>query len=187
MRHNRDRRELSRTHEHRRALLRNLVTALFEQERIETTIAKAKETRRVAERMITFAKRGDLHSRRTVASYLMSAQIVKKLFETIAPWYTDRNGGYTRIIRLKRRVGDGAEIGVLELVKSKELVEEDKKKRLEKREAKTKAKEERRKREEEKEEEKVAAEEKEGAEEAKARKKAGAEEASEDKGEKKAK
>ena len=183
MRHNRDRRELSRTHEHRRALLRNLVTALFEQERIETTIAKAKETRRVAERMITFAKKGDLHSRRTVASYLMSAQIVKKLFETIAPWYTDRNGGYTRIIRLKRRVGDGAEIGVLELVKSKELVEEDRKKRLEKRETKIKAKEERRKREEEK----VAAKEEEGAEEAKARKKAGAEEASEDKGEKKGK
>jgi len=183
MRHNRDRRELSRTHEHRRALLRNMVTALFEHERIETTIAKAKETRRVAERMITFAKRGDLHSRRTVASYLMSAQIVKKLFETIASWYTDRNGGYTRIIRLRRRLGDGGEIGVLELVKSKELVEEDKKKRLEKREAKIKTKEERRKREEEK----VAAEEEEGAEEAKARKKAGAEEASEGKSEKKEK
>jgi len=183
MRHNRDRRELSRTHEHRRALLRNMVTALFEHERIETTIAKAKETRRVAERMITFAKRGDLHSRRTVASYLMSAQIVKKLFETIASWYTDRNGGYTRIIRLRRRLGDGGEIGVLELVKSKELVEEDKKKRLEKREAKIKTKEERRKREEEK----IAAEEEEGAEEAKARKKAGAEEASEDKSEKKEK
>jgi large subunit ribosomal protein L17 len=160
-----------------------MVTALFEHERIETTIAKAKETRRVAERMITFAKRGDLHSRRTVASYLMSAQIVKKLFETIASWYTDRNGGYTRIIRLRRRLGDGGEIGVLELVKSKELVEEDKKKRLEKREAKIKTKEERRKREEEK----VAAEEEEGAEEAKARKKAGAEEASEDKSEKKGK
>jgi large subunit ribosomal protein L17 len=183
MRHNRDRRELSRTHEHRRALLRNLVTALFEHERIETTIAKAKETRRVAERMITFAKRGDLHSRRTVASYLMSAGIVKKLFETIAPWYTDRHGGYTRIIRLRRRLGDGGEIGILELVKSKELVEEDRKKRLEQREAKTKVKEERRKREEEK----VAAEEEEGAEEAKAKKKAGAEEASEGKSEKKEK
>jgi large subunit ribosomal protein L17 len=181
MRHNKDRRKLSRTHEHRRALLRNIVTALFEHERIETTIAKAKETRRVAERMITFAKRGDLHSRRTVASYLMSAGVVKKLFETIAPWYTDRNGGYTRIIRLRRRVGDGGEIGIIELVKSKELVEEDRKKRLEKREAKIKVKEELRKREEEK----IAAEEKEGAEEARARKKAGAEEASEDKSEKK--
>jgi large subunit ribosomal protein L17 len=183
MRHNRDRRELSRTHEHRRALLRNLVTALFEHERIETTIAKAKETRRVAERMITFAKRGDLHSRRIVAGYLMSAQIVKKLFETIAPWYTDRYGGYTRIIRLKRRVGDGGEIGILELVKSKELVEEDRKKRLEKREARIKAKEERRKREEEK----AAAEEEVGAEEAETSKKSGDEKASEDKSETKGK
>ncbi|MCX5800777.1 MAG: 50S ribosomal protein L17 [Candidatus Eisenbacteria bacterium] len=183
MRHNRDKRKLSRTHEHRRALLRNMTTALFEHERIETTIAKAKETRRVAEHMITFAKKGDLNSRRIVASYLMSAQIVKKLFGTIAPWYTNRNGGYTRIIRLRRRLGDGGEIGILELVKSKELAEEDKKKRLEKREAKVKAKEDRRKREEEK----APPEEKVDAEEAQARKKAGAEEASEEKREKKGK
>jgi len=183
MRHNRDRRELSRTHEHRRALLRNLVTALFEHERIETTVAKAKETRRVAERMITFAKKGDLNSRRIVASYLMSAQIVKKLFETIAPWYSDRHGGYTRIVRLRRRLGDGGEIGLLELIKSKELVEEDKKKRLEKKEAKIKSKEERRKLEEEK----AAAEEEVGTEEAQAGKKAGADEASEEKREKKGK
>jgi large subunit ribosomal protein L17 len=160
-----------------------MVTALFEHERIETTIAKAKETRRVAERMITFAKKGDLNSRRIVASYLMSAQVVKKLFGTIAAWYTDRNGGYTRIIRLRRRLGDGGEIGVLELVKSKELVEEDRKKRLEKRETKIKTKEERRKREEGK----AAAEEKVGAEEAQAGKKAGAEEASEGKREKEGK
>lgn len=169
MRHNRDRRELSRTHEHRRALLRNLVTALFEHERIETTVAKAKETRRVAERMITFAKRGDLSSRRIVAGYLMSSDMVKKLFDTIAPWYADRHGGYTRIVRLRRRLGDGGEISILELVKSKELVEEDRKKRLEKREAKIKAKDERRKREEEK----AAAGEGAEAEEVPARKKAG--------------
>jgi len=183
MRHNRDRRELSRTHEHRRALLRNLTTALFEHERIETTVAKAKETRRQAERMITFAKKGDLGSRRVVAGYLMKGDIVKKLFDTIAPWYVDRHGGYTRIIKLRRRLGDGGEISILELVKSKELMEEDRKKRLEKREAKIKAKDEKRKRQEEK----AAAEEGVEAEEARAGKKAGAGEASEVKREKKGK
>ncbi len=145
MRHNRDHRQLSRTHEHRRALLRNLVTALFENERIETSVAKAKETRRVAERMITFAKRGDLHSRRIVGSYVVGDKIVKKLFDTIAPWYTERNGGYTRFMRVRRRLGDGSEICILELVKSKEQLEEERKKRTEKREAKLRAKEEKRK------------------------------------------
>jgi large subunit ribosomal protein L17 len=178
MRHNRNKRQLSRTHEHRRALLRNLVTALFEHERIETSVAKAKETRRVAERMITFAKRGDLHARRNVASYLKSDNVVKKLFETIVPWYSDRNGGYTRIIRLKRRLGDGGEVGILELVKSKELMEEERKERAEKREAKLKAKEEKRKLEEE-----AAAEEELRAKEAEASEESTAEEAPEDKGE----
>lgn len=145
MRHNRDHRQLSRTHEHRRALLRNLVTALFLNERIETSVAKAKETRRVAERMITFAKRGDLHSRRIVAGYVTSEKIVKKLFDTIAPWYTERNGGYTRFMRVRRRLGDGSEICILELVKSKEQLEEERKQRTEKREAKLRAKEEKRK------------------------------------------
>jgi len=145
MRHNRDHRQLSRTHEHRRALLRNLVTALFENERIETSVAKAKETRRVAERMITFAKRGDLHSRRIVSAYVVGDKIVKKLFDTIAPWYTERNGGYTRFMRVRRRLGDGSEICILELVKSKEQLEEEIKKRTEKREAKLRAKEEKRK------------------------------------------
>jgi large subunit ribosomal protein L17 len=145
MRHNRDHRELSRTHEHRRALLRNLVTALFLNERIETTVAKAKETRRVAERMITFAKRGDLHSRRIVGGYVTSETVVKKLFDTIAPWYSDRHGGYTRFMRLRRRLGDGGEICLLELVKSKEQLEEERKQRTEKREAKLRAKEEKRK------------------------------------------
>jgi len=125
--------------------LRNLVTALFENERIETSVAKAKETRRVAERMITFAKRGDLHSRRIVSGYVMSGTVVKKLFGTIAPWYTERNGGYTRFMRVRRRLGDGSEICILELVKSKEQLEEERKKRTEKREAKLRAKEEKRK------------------------------------------
>jgi large subunit ribosomal protein L17 len=122
MRHRKDHRKLSRTSSHRRALLRNLVTALFESpnERIETTVAKAKETRRVAERMITFGKKGDLAARRHVASYLMKPAVVHKLFTTIAPWYTERQGGYTRIIRIGRRLGDAGETAYLELVKTDE-------------------------------------------------------------------
>ena len=120
MRHRKDHRKLSRTHEHRRAVLRNLVTALFQFERIETTLAKAKETRRFAERMITFAKKGDLAARREVASYVTRPAVTKKLFETIAPWYTARPGGYTRIVRSRARLGDAGEMAFLELVKSKD-------------------------------------------------------------------
>jgi large subunit ribosomal protein L17 len=121
MRHRRDHRQLSRTAEHRKALLRNLVTALFEHERIETSVAKAKEARRLAEKLITFAKRGDLSARRQVERYLYSETVAKKLFDTIAPWYAERPGGYTRIIRLgKRRVGDASEVALLELIKSDE-------------------------------------------------------------------
>lgn len=118
MRHRKDHRKLSRTHEHRRALLRNLVTALFQYERIETTVAKAKETRRIAERMITFGKQGDVAARRHVATYVFKPEVVAKLFDTIAPWYTERNGGYTRIIRIGRRLGDAGDMAYLELVKS---------------------------------------------------------------------
>lgn len=125
MRHRKDHRRLGRKSEHRRALLRNLVTALFQYERIETTVAKAKETRRVAERMITFGKKGDLAARRHVASYLLKPEIVAKLFATIAPWYTERNGGYTRITRIGRRLGDAGEMAYLELVKSDEQKEQD--------------------------------------------------------------
>ncbi|HET7903615.1 MAG TPA: 50S ribosomal protein L17 [Candidatus Eisenbacteria bacterium] len=123
MRHRKAFRKLSRTREHRRALLRNLVTSLFIHERIETTVAKAKEARRVGERMITFAKRGDLSARRHVASYVHGDDVVKKLFETVAPWYAERNGGYTRIVRIGRRLGDAGETALLELVKSPELKE----------------------------------------------------------------
>lgn len=125
MRHRKDHRRLGRKSEHRRALLRNLVTALFQYERIETTVAKAKETRRFAERMITFGKKGDLAARRQVAAYIMKPEIVAKLFSTIAPWYTDRNGGYTRIVRIGRRLGDAGETAYLELVKSEEQKEQD--------------------------------------------------------------
>jgi large subunit ribosomal protein L17 len=123
MRHRKAFRKLSRTREHRRAVLRNLVTSLFQHERIETTVAKAKEARRVGERMITFAKRGDLAARRHVASYVHGDDVVKKLFETVAPWYAERHGGYTRIVRIGRRLGDGGETALLELVKSPELKE----------------------------------------------------------------
>ena len=123
MRHRKDHRKLSRTHSHRRALLRNLVTSLIEHERIETTLAKAKEARRVGERMITFAKRGDLSARRHVARYVHGESNVKKLFDTVAPWYETRQGGYTRILKLGRRLGDAGEMALLELVKSPELKE----------------------------------------------------------------
>jgi large subunit ribosomal protein L17 len=129
MRHRRDGRHLSRTAEHRRALLRNLVTELFRHERIETTISKAKEARRVAERMITFAKRGNLSDRRHVGSYLFDETVTKKLFDTIAPWYTTRNGGYTRIIRTRRRLGDAGEMGIFELVKSQEQLDAERRER----------------------------------------------------------
>ena len=127
MRHRKDHRKLSRTHEHRRAVLRNLVTALFQYERIETTVAKAKETRRFAERMITFAKKGDLAARRHVATYVMTPSVTQKLFATIAPWYAERAGGYTRIIKKGARLGDAGEMAILELVKSKEQKDEERK------------------------------------------------------------
>jgi large subunit ribosomal protein L17 len=140
MRHRVSFRKLSRTHEHRRALLRNLVTSLFLHERIETTVAKAKEARRVAERMITFAKRGDLSARRHVDSYVFDPDATRKLFDTIAPWYKDRPGGYTRIIRIGRRLGDAGEIAIFELVKTEEQKQTDRKRRLEAAEAKELAK-----------------------------------------------
>jgi large subunit ribosomal protein L17 len=130
MRHRKDHRKLSRTASHRRAVLRNLVTALFQYERIETTIAKAKESRRLAERLITFAKRGDVAARRHVERFITRPDITRKLFETIAPWYADRPGGYTRIIRIGRRLGDAGETGYLELVKSAEQQEREREERL---------------------------------------------------------
>ena len=123
MRHRKDHRKLSRTREHRKALLRNLTTSVFQHERIETTLAKAKEARRMVERMITFAKRGDLAARRHVARFVHGDDVVKKLFETVAPWYAERQGGYTRIVRIGRRLGDAGETALLELVKSPELKE----------------------------------------------------------------
>jgi large subunit ribosomal protein L17 len=116
MRHRNYGKKLSRNTEHRRALLRNLVTSLILEERIETTVAKAKAARTEAERMITLGKRGSLHARRLAASYILTAAAVKKLFEDVAKRYASRAGGYTRIVRTGWRKGDGAETAVLELV-----------------------------------------------------------------------
>jgi large subunit ribosomal protein L17 len=129
MRHRRDHRKLSRTSAHRRALLRNLVTALFQYERIETTVAKAKEARRLAERLITFARRGDIAARRHVSRFVTRPDVSHKLFETIAPWYAERAGGYTRIIKIGRRLGDAGETAYLELVKTTEQKEQERKAR----------------------------------------------------------
>jgi len=139
MRHRKDHRKLSRTASHRRAVLRNLVTALYQYERIETTVAKAKEARRLAERLITFAKRGDLAARRHVARFVTRPEVTHRLFTTIAPWYAERHGGYTRIIRIGPRLGDAGETAYLELVKTVEQKEKERAERLAAEEAKEKA------------------------------------------------
>jgi large subunit ribosomal protein L17 len=107
---------LSRTDGHRRALLRNLATSFFKHGKIETTTTKAKEVSKLAERLITAAARGDVHSRRQVAEYLTEPAVVKKLVEQIAPAMKDRSGGYTRITKSRVRPGDAAELSILELV-----------------------------------------------------------------------
>jgi len=119
MRHRRKGRKLNRTASHRRALLANLVTALFEHGSIKTTLAKAKEARPLAEKLITLAKRGDLAARRRALRIVKDKSLVYKLFNQLAPKFVDRNGGYTRIVRLGRRMGDGAHIVVLQLVEAK--------------------------------------------------------------------
>lgn len=121
MRHRKAGYRLQRDVSARRALLRNLVTSVVMDERIETTITKAKAAKPIVEKMITLAKEGTLHSRRQAASYLMTPESVKKLFDKLGPRFGQRNGGYTRIIRVGFRQGDGAETALLELVGS-ELV-----------------------------------------------------------------
>jgi len=116
MRHRKAGRKLGRTSSHRDAMLRNMVTSLLHQERIVTTVPKAKEARRVAEQMITLGKRGDLHARRQALAYIRSKDIVAKLFDEISSQYAGRQGGYTRIIRTGTRSGDAAPMAILELV-----------------------------------------------------------------------
>ena len=109
-------RKLGRPTDHRKAMLRGMVTFLLENGQIETTVTRAKEVRAVAEKMITIAKSDDLHSKRQVLAYVTKESVAKKLFDEIAPKYADRKGGYTRIIKIGQRKGDGAMEVVLELV-----------------------------------------------------------------------
>ncbi len=116
MRHNKSGRKLGRNSSHRAAMMRNMVTSLLEHEKITTTDARAKELRKVVDRMITFGKRGDLHARRQAIKVIRDRKVVGKLFELIGPRYKDRPGGYTRIIKLANRLGDNASQVIIELV-----------------------------------------------------------------------
>ena len=109
-------RKLGRPTDQRRAMLRSLVTSFLKHGKIETTVTRAKETKNLAEKMITLAKRGDLHARRQVLAFITEEEVVRNLFDNIAPKYAERNGGYTRIYKIGPRRGDGAEVVILELV-----------------------------------------------------------------------
>ncbi|MBE0467646.1 MAG: 50S ribosomal protein L17 [Candidatus Desulforudis sp.] len=109
-------RRLGLRSDHRRAMLRNMVTSLIKEERITTTETRAKEVRSIAEKMVTLAKRGDLAARRQVAEYMFDETVAKKLFDSVAPRYKDRSGGYTRIVKVGHRQGDAAPLVILELV-----------------------------------------------------------------------
>jgi large subunit ribosomal protein L17 len=121
--------KLGRTTAHRRSLLRNLVTSLILEERIETTVPKAKAMRPIVEKMITLGKRGDLAARRHAHAYLMTSAAVDKLFETIGPRFGDREGGFTRMVRAGWQKGDGADKAFVELLGSEKLQEEKREKR----------------------------------------------------------
>jgi large subunit ribosomal protein L17 len=119
MRHRNYGGKLGRTSAHRKALLRNLVTALLEHERIETTDAKARELKRVADRMITLGKRGDLHARRQALTVIRSREVTGKVFGDLAERFRGRPGGYTRVLKVRTRVGDAAPLSIVELVEAK--------------------------------------------------------------------
>jgi large subunit ribosomal protein L17 len=129
MRHRKNFNKLSRPSSHRLSMLRNLAVSLIKHERIITTVQKAKEARRIAERLITYGKRGTLHARRLCASIVQDDEVLKKIFGELAERYKNRNGGYTRITRIGFRRGDGAEEALFELVDRplKESKEEKKK------------------------------------------------------------
>jgi large subunit ribosomal protein L17 len=116
MRHRKSGRQLGRNTHHRRALFRSLVTALLEHERIETTEAKAKEVRILTDRIITLGKRGDLHARRRALAYVRTRTVVGKVFSDLAGRFAERPGGYTRLIKTRRRIGDAARMVVIELL-----------------------------------------------------------------------
>src|SRR6478735_9969610 len=123
--------KLGRTTSHRRSLLRNMATSLIMEERIETTVPKAKALRPTVEKMITLGKRGTLAARRQAIAYLMTDEAVNKLFDTIGPRFGDRNGGYTRIVRTAWQKGDGAEKAFIELLGSEKVLDEKRQKRAE--------------------------------------------------------
>ena len=125
MRHKISARKLGRTSSHRDAMFRNMVTSLFEHERIVTTKEKAKELRPIAEKMITLAKRGDLHARRQALSYIRSKDVVEKLFTEIQEQFADRKGGYTRILQTGVRKGDNASMAIIELIGYEEQIDVD--------------------------------------------------------------
>jgi large subunit ribosomal protein L17 len=131
MRHRKAGNKLGRNPSHRRALLRNLVTSVLIEDRVETTLAKAKAVRPLVEKMITLGKRGDVHSRRQAAAFLMTPECVTRLFVTVAPRYGDRQGGYLRIIHTGFRKGDGGEKAVLELLGAEQEIGEKQQKRAE--------------------------------------------------------
>jgi len=128
MRHNRAGRRLGRTTSHRTAMFRNMVTSFLKHERITTTDAKAKELRPIAEKMITLGKKGDLSAVRQAASFIRDKKVVTKLFSVIAPRYKQRDGGYTRIIKIGQRLGDSSPVSVIELVEEEIRKKEVKKK-----------------------------------------------------------
>ncbi len=132
MRHRLSGRKLGRTTAHREMLLRNLATSLIEKERVRTTVAKAKELRPFVEKLITMGKTGTLAARRRALAVLVKEDAVTRLFETVAPRFSERSGGYTRIVKLGPRKGDGAEMAVIELVGSEFKAKEKKKKDKEK-------------------------------------------------------
>ena len=116
MRHGNSNRKLNRTHEHRKAMFANMVCSLIEHEQIQTTLPKAKELNKIVDKYITLGKKGSLHSRRQAISRLKQNSAVIKLFETLAPRYKDRNGGYTRVLKAGFRYGDAAPLAVIEFV-----------------------------------------------------------------------
>ena len=116
MRHGNSNRKLNRTHEHRKAMFANMVCSLIEHEQIQTTLPKAKELKKIVDKYITLGKKGSLHSRRQAISRLKQNSAVIKLFETLAPRYKDRNGGYTRVLKAGFRYGDAAPLAVVEFV-----------------------------------------------------------------------
>jgi large subunit ribosomal protein L17 len=129
MRHRNAGFKLGRNTSHRRALLRNLVTSVLTEDRVETTVAKAKAVRPHVEKMITLGKKGDLHSRRQALSFLQTDTAVKRLFDTVAPRYGDRQGGYLRIVRTGFQQGDGAEKAFIELLGAEKQLEVKRQKR----------------------------------------------------------